>query len=62
MSETVSSLMKAKELSESFGTFILTEVGGSSNIKEIEENCGSMYITTNDGKVYSVSIMECENE
>jgi hypothetical protein len=53
--------MKAKELSESIGSFVLGEVGGSSNIKEVEENCGSFYIDTNDGKTYCISVVECEN-
>lgn len=62
MSETITSLTRAKELSESIGSFVLGEVGGSSHIKEIEENCGSMWITTNDGKTYSINVTECESE
>lgn len=61
MSETISSLLKAKEFSESIGSFVLGEVGGSSNISKIDENCGSMYIETNNGKTYSISIIECED-
>ena len=62
MSETITSLTREKELSESIGSFVLGEVGGSSHIKEIEENCGSMWITTNDGKTYSINVTECESE
>ena len=60
MSETITSLMKAKELSESIGSFVLGEVGGSSNIKSIEENCGTLWIEAKDGKIYSISVVECE--
>lgn len=62
MSDTISNLLNAKHFSEEIGTFVLSELGGSSNIEEIEENCGSMWIKTKEGKTYSISIMECENE
>lgn len=41
-------------------SFIGIEVGGIENIKGVEENCGTMWIDTNDGKTYSISVMECE--
>jgi hypothetical protein len=31
-----------------------------SEIKEVEENCGTVWITLNDGKVYSLAITETE--
>jgi len=31
-------------------------------IISVEENCGSVYIDTANGKSYSISIIECEQE
>lgn len=40
--------------------YVLGELGGLDKIKEVEDNAGSMWVTTKDGKTYSVSVMECE--
>lgn len=52
--------MTQEEIKQNIGNFVAFEVGGSDNIESIEENCGSMWIETKDGKTYSISIMECE--
>jgi hypothetical protein len=31
-------------------------------ITSVEENCGSFWITTDEGKTYSIMVMECEPE
>jgi coenzyme F420-reducing hydrogenase beta subunit len=50
------------QLIEKVQMFVLGEVGGIEEVKDVEENAGSMWITTKDGKVYSISVMECEPE
>jgi len=62
MSDTITDLLNAKEFSETIGSFVLGEVGGSSNIKSIEENCGTMWVEVKDGKTYSIYVVECEQE
>ncbi len=49
------------KLIEQIQMFVLGEVGGIEEVKEVEENAGSMWITTKDGKTYSISVMECED-
>ena len=48
------------KLCEKIQMYVLGEVGGITEVKEVEDNAGSMWITTKDGKTYSVSVMECE--
>lgn len=60
MSNTTEQL-PSNNLKDAITEFVLEQVGGLENVKEAEENCGSMWITLNDGTVYSVSIMECES-
>ena len=52
---------KKNELKEAISNFVLGEVGGAEDISDVEENCGSMYITLKNGDVYSLSLMKCEN-
>lgn len=52
--------MDEKEINEAITGFVLGELGGAEEVAEIEDNCGTMWITTKDGKVYAVSIMETE--
>jgi len=33
-----------------------------SEIENVEENCGTMWIELKTGKVYALSVMECEEE
>lgn len=47
---------------EQIAGYVLGELGGVDEVKEVEENAGSMWVTTKDGKVYSISVMECEPE
>ena len=62
MSETITSLLEAKDFSAEIGCFVMSELGGSDNIEKVEENCGSMWIETKNGKTYSVIISECETD
>ena len=50
--------MEEKEINEAIKKFILDELGGANEVLEVEVNCGIMYITTTDFKVYSVSVNE----
>lgn len=34
---------------------------GIKNIEEIDNNCGTIYITSTSGKVYFMTIQECED-
>ena len=46
-------------------TWVLTQLGempDAAYIKDIEENCGSIWITLDNGKTYSIQIIECEPE
>lgn len=43
---------------EEIGNHILSEIGGT--VKTIEGGYGTIYIETEDGRVYSVSVTECE--
>ena len=46
------------ELLEQIAYYVEGEVEG--NITEVEENCGSIWITTDEGKTYSILVTECE--
>lgn len=48
------------EILKQIGSFVVREI--SDEVVDIEENCGSMWITTKSGKVFSVSVMETESE
>ena len=54
--------MEEKEINEAIKKFVLGELGGANEVLEVEDNCGTMYITTIDGKVYSVSVNEITPE
>lgn len=62
MSKEAEKRDKEDKLIEQIQMYVLGELGGIEEVKEVEENCGSMWITTKDGKTYSVSVMECEPE
>lgn len=40
----------------SFNNIEITE------IVEIEQNCGTIWLKTNEGKIYSMALIECEEE
>ena len=61
MSKTAEQIQKEDDFNDTISNFILGEVDGVDEIEDIEDNCGSLYIITKDGKVYSVSVMECES-
>ena len=48
--------------------YVLEQLGAydgdveDETITEVEENCGSIWITMKDGKTYSIQIIECEKE
>lgn len=41
--------------------YILDEVGGIDNIKEVEENAGSIWIDMKDGSTKSIMIIDTES-
>jgi len=51
-----------QEIKDQVAGYVLGEIGGVEEVTGVEENCGSMWVTTKDGKTYSVSVMECEPE
>jgi hypothetical protein len=51
-----------QEIKDQVAGYVLGELGGAEEVTGVEENCGSMWVTTKDGKTYSVSVMECEPE
>jgi len=56
----MSNTAEEQKIIDKIAGFVLGELGGVEEVSEVEENCGSMWVTTKDGKTYSVSIMECE--
>jgi hypothetical protein len=62
MSKTEEQIEKENSIKESILDFVLGGVDGVEEIEETEENCGSFYITTKDGKSFYVSVEECEIE
>jgi hypothetical protein len=61
MSKTAEQIQKEDDFKDTIINFILGEVD-IDEIKEVDDNCGSLYIIMNDGKTYSVSLMGCESE
>lgn len=51
---------KKDQLIEKIQMYVLRKFGGIDEVKEVEDNCGSMWVTTKDGKTHSISIEECE--
>lgn len=45
---------------QTIGKYIVKQLG--RDIKDIEENAGSMWITLEDGNVKSLMIIDCEKE
>ena len=48
-------------------SYVLDQLGVSDEhdaepIESVEENCGSIWITLDNGKTYSIQIIECEPE
>jgi coenzyme F420-reducing hydrogenase beta subunit len=60
MSKEAEKRDREDQLIEQIQVFVLGEVGGIEEVKEVEENCGSMWITTKDGKTYWIQVSECE--
>jgi coenzyme F420-reducing hydrogenase beta subunit len=53
-------MSKEDEIKNEIVSFVATELGGIEEIESTEENCGSMWITTKDGKTYWIQVSECE--
>jgi hypothetical protein len=51
--------MGQTEINNEIISFINNEIG---EIQSIEENCGAMWVTTAEGKVFSINILECEED
>jgi hypothetical protein len=51
-------MSKEETINAEIAAYVKGEVDGE--VVSTEENCGSMWITTDSGKVYSVMIMQCE--
>lgn len=49
-----------ESINEQIASYVKDSLEGE--IVSMEENCGSMWITTDSGKVYSIMVMECEPE
>ena len=49
-----------EEINAEIASYVKGNVEGE--VVSTEENCGSMWITTDSGKVYSIMVMECEPE
>lgn len=56
----MSNTAEEQKIKDQITGYVLGELGGVDEVSEVEENCGSMWITTKDGKTYSVSVSECE--
>ena len=56
--------MKTTEINitEEISHFVLSQVGGISNIESVDGGYDSLYIEMKDGRVFHVSVMECEKE
>jgi len=50
--------MTEQEINAEIASYVKGEVEGE--VVSTEENCGSLWITTDSGKVYSIMVMECE--
>ncbi len=53
-------MSKEDEIKNEISSFVISELGGINEIESTEQNCGTMWITTKDGKVHSFSVMETE--
>lgn len=47
---------------EQIANYIAKGLSGVEKIESIEENAGSLWVKTKDGKTHSVSVFETENE
>ncbi len=57
VSETVS---KRAEIKEQIADYVVSQIDDA--IESIEENCGSMWLTTKEGKTFSIMVVENETE
>lgn len=48
------------KLLEQIAYYVQGEVDGE--ITEVEENCGSIWITTDTGQTFSILVTECEQD
>jgi hypothetical protein len=49
-------------IAEEISDFVLFNVGSISDIESIDRDYDSLYIEMKDGRVFHVSVMECEKE
>ena len=54
--------MEPTEIKEEISHFVLSNVGGISDVETLDGGYDSLYIEMKDGRVYHVSVMECEKE
>jgi hypothetical protein len=56
--------MKSTEINiaEEISDFVLFNVGSISDIESIDRDYDSLYIEMKDGRVFHVSVMECEQD
>ena len=47
---------------KNFGKQIASELGIDLQNSTIEENCGTVWVTDDQGETYSISMMKCESE
>jgi len=49
-------------IAEEISDFVLFNVGSISDIESVDRDYDSLYIEMKDGRVFHVSVMECEKE
>jgi hypothetical protein len=49
-------------IAEEISDFVLFNVGGLNDIESVERDYDAMYIEMKDGRVFHVSVMECDSE
>lgn len=56
--------MKSTEINiaEEISDFVLFNVGNISDIESVDRDYDSLYLEMKDGRVFHVSVMECEKE
>ncbi|MGD9697590.1 hypothetical protein [Acinetobacter sp.] len=51
-----------QKLADALDEFLLESIGNPEEIKDVEHNCGTMWITRDDDKVFAISSMETESD
>ena len=51
---------KQKHFADQISDCVLQQVGGIENIKDIEQDCGTIKIALKDGSKYFISLEICE--